>query len=58
MPSGLKDATALSSYVWGEKMGDEPDITWEITDSAPTYCMRRPKGMPALPDGEASDPQA
>ena len=36
--SEYKDATALSTYVWEEKLGEEPDIRWEIIDSAPTYC--------------------
>ena len=33
----LKDATALSSFIWKEKMGEEPIIKWEIIDGAPSY---------------------
>ena len=33
----LMNVTALSTYVWDNDLGREPDIKWEIIDQAPTY---------------------
>ena len=33
----LKNSTALSTYVWDNDLGREPDLKWEIIDKAPTY---------------------
>ena len=36
---GLKNATALASYVWEKQLGPNPDIKWEILDKAPAYSL-------------------
>ena len=33
----LKNSTGLSTFVWERKLGQEPNINWEIIDRAPTY---------------------
>ena len=33
----MQHATALSTFIWEEGLGREPDLRWEIIDQAPTY---------------------
>ena len=32
-----KNATTLSHHIWEHKLGAEPELKWEIVDTAPTY---------------------